>query len=201
MKLDIQKWNPWNWFKHEENEEAGNVPVQREAQGQSSSLPSIFRDDPLLNIHREIDRMFEGVFSNFGVGRLPRLMSEGSVFGNLQGTLLKPNVDIKENKKNYKITVEVPGVEEGDVKLELANGALTISGEKKHEKEEKDEHYHSVERSYGSFKRVLSLPEDVNEDDIEAKFKNGVLTITLPRKEIAKPKEEETKVIDIQKAA
>lgn len=201
MKLDIQKWNPWNWFKHEEKEEAGNVPVQREAQGQGSSPPSIFSNDPLWNIHREIDRMFEGVFSNFGVGRLPRLMSEGSVFGSLQGTLLKPNVDIKENKKNYKITLEVPGVEEGDVKLELANGALTISGEKKHEKEEKDEHYHSVERSYGSFKRVLSLPEDVNEDDIEAKFKNGVLTITLPRKEIAKPNNEKTKVIDIQKAA
>lgn len=200
MKLDIQKWNPWNWFKHEEKEQAGNVPVRREAQGRGGALPSAFQNDPLWNIHREIDRMFEDVFSSFGAGRLPRLMSEGSAFGNLQHVLLKPSVDIKENRKNYEITVEVPGVDEGDVKLELADGALMISGEKKHEKEEKDEHYHSLERSYGSFKRVIALPEDVNEDGIEAKFKNGVLTITLPRKEIAKPKDD-TKVIDIKKAA
>lgn len=200
MKLDIQKWNPWNWFKHEEKEGAQSVSVQRKTSAQSSTLPTLFRDDPVWNIHREIDRMFEGMFSDFGLGRVPRLMSNEPSFGALQGTLLKPNVDIKENKKNYEITVEVPGVEERDVKLELANGALTISGEKKHEKEEKDEHYHSVERSYGSFKRVLSLPEDVDEDDIEAKFKNGVLSVTLPRKEIAKTKDE-TKVIDIQSAA
>jgi HSP20 family protein len=144
--------------------------------------------------------LFEGVFSSIGAGHLTRLLNEGSVFGNLSGTLLKPNVDIKESKKTYTITVEVPGVEENDITLELTNGALTISGDKKHEKEEKDEHYHSVQRSYGFFKRVLSLPEDVNEDGIEAKFKNGVLTITLPRKEIVKPKDE-TKVINIQKAA
>lgn len=200
MELDVQKWNPWNWFKHEEKEDSGNVPVQREAQGRSgSTLPSALSSDPLWNIHREIDRLFDGVFSQFGTS-LPRLFLDGATFGHLSGAVLKPNVDIKENKKTYEITVEVPGVEEGDVKLALANGALTVSGEKKHEKEEKDEHYHSVERSYGSFKRVLSLPEDVNEDDIEAKFKNGILTIILPRMEIAKPKDE-TKLIDIKKAA
>ena len=118
----------------------------------------------------------------------------------ISGSFLKPSVDIKENKKNYKISVEVPGVEESDIKLELVDGSLVIRGEKRQENEDKDEHYHSVERSYGSFQRVLSLPEDVNEDDIDAKFKNGVLTITAPRKQLAKPKEN-TKVIDINRAA
>ncbi len=201
MKLDIQKWNPWNWFKHEEKEDASNVPVQRQAQGQSGNLPSSLANDPIWNIHREIDRMFEGVFSNFGIGRLPRLMEQGSAVGSLSSALLKPNVDIKETKKNYQITVEVPGVEEGDVKLELADGVLTVSGEKKYEKEEKDEHYHSVERSYGSFRRVLSLPEDANADDIDAKFKNGVLTISVPRKEISKSEGGNVKQIEIKSAA
>lgn len=113
---------------------------------------------------------------------------------------MKPNVDIKEGKKDYTISVEVPGVEEGDVKLELADGALTISGEKKHEKEDKDENYYCVERSYGSFKRVLSLPQDAKEEDIEAKFKNGVLKITVPREEVEKA-ETEAKMIDIKSAA
>ena len=92
-------------------------------------------------------------------------------------------------------------VEEGDVKLELADGVLTVSGEKKYEKEEKDEHYHSVERSYGSFRRVLSLPEDANADDIDAKFKNGVLTISVPRKEISKSEGGNVKQIEIKSAA
>lgn len=189
MNIDIQKWAPWNWFKNEEQQQGASVPVQ----GQNrSSVPSTYSQHPLWELHREMDRLFERAFQGFGP------LSSG--LPTSAQSLLKPNVDIKENKKSYTISVEVPGVEEGDVKLELADGALTISGEKKHEKEEKDEHYHSIERSYGSFKRVLSLPQDAKEDDIKAKFKNGVLTITVPRKQIAKP-ENETKVIEINKAA
>lgn len=200
MNIDIKKWNPWNWFKHENEQEAGNVSMRKETtQERSGRIPSLYTESPLWNIHREIDNLFDDMFSQFG-SRLPRLFGEETPFNNLAGAVLKPNVDIVETKKNYKISVEVPGIEENDVKLELANGALTITGEKKHEKEEKDEHYHSVERSYGSFRRVLSLPEDVNEEDIAAKFKNGVLTITVPRKQIAKGKEE-TKVINIKHAA
>jgi HSP20 family protein len=195
--MDIQKWSPWNWFKDEESQESKGVPAQRQGQkNRDMSFPSLFSNDPLFNIHNEIDRMFDNVFSHFGT-KLPGLREEGS---GTSSVLLKPNVNIKETKKNYKITVEVPGVEEGDVKLELADGALTLSGEKKHETEEKDEHYHKVERSYGSFRRVLSLPEDADEDSIDAKFKNGVLTVTVPRKEGAKAKDE-TKMIAINKAA
>lgn len=82
----------------------------------------------------------------------------------------------------------------------LQDGTLTISGEKKYEKEDKDENTHFVERSYGSFRRVLALPQDIDQEAIDAKFRNGVLTITVPRKQMAKLKEE-SKVIAINKAA
>lgn len=198
MNIDIKKWNPWNWFKQEEKEAAANVPVTRAGQERDSTLPSLFGNDPLWNIHREIDRLFNNVFSQFNTG-LPRLFERVASVDRLSGTMLKPSVDIKESKKDYKITVEVPGVEENDVKIELANGTLTISGEKKYEKEEKDEHYHSIERSYGSFRRVLSLPKDADEDGIEARFRNGVLTVTVPRRETVESKDK-PKLIEVKKA-
>ncbi len=195
MSVNITKWNPVNWFKHEQNEANSN----KQGKGQSF-LPAI-NDDPLFGIHREIDRVFDNMFSRFGMGSILNSPSNEKistkVFSNM---LLKPNVDIKERKKDYKITVEVPGVEENDIKLELTGDALTISGEKKYEKEESDEHYHSIERSYGSFRRILSLPDDADKDNIDAKFKNGVLTITIARKAIEKP-EGNVKQIEIKNAA
>lgn len=188
--IDIKKWNPWNWFRKEDEQEGRSVAVRRESRD-GGGLPSLYTGNPLWDLHREMDRLFDNVFQRFG-SLSPALFTDGA--------LLKPNVDIKENKKNYMITVEVPGVDENDVKLELNDGTLTVSGEKKHEKEEKDENYHCVERSYGSFRRVLSLPQDIDEGAIDAKFKNGVLTITVPRKQMAKPKED-TKVIPIKHAA
>lgn len=197
MKLNIQKWNPWNWFKHEAKEEASNVPVQYQSQGQNGSYPTtLMNDHPIWNIHREIDRMFDGVFSNLGGGRLPRLKEKSSSVDTLD-LILKPNVDIKERKKDYKITVEIPGVEKNDLKLELTDGILTITGEKKYEKEEKEEHYHCIERSYGSFRRLISLPEDADTDSIDAKMKDGILTITISRKETAQS-ERQTRQIEVK---
>jgi HSP20 family protein len=190
MNIDIQKWAPWNWFRNEEEQQRGAcLPSHSQSR---SPVPSLYGQHPLWELHREMDQLFERAFQGF---HLPFGGSSAAA-----QSLLKPNVDIRENKKSYTISVEVPGVEEGDVKLELANGTLTISGEKKHEKEDKGELYHSIERSYGSFKRVLSLPQDAREDDIKATFKNGVLTVTVPRKHMEKP-ESGTKVIEINKAA
>lgn len=164
------------------------MSVQQHDGRGSHWLPSLYGDHPLWNMHREIDRMFDGMMQRF-----TSLTDTGE-------SMLKPSVDIREGKKDYRITVEVPGVDEKDVKLELADGALTISGEKNHEKEEKDENYHCIERSYGSFRRVLTLPSDIEHEAIEAKFKNGVLTITVPRKQVAKSKED-AKVIEIKRAS
>jgi HSP20 family protein len=91
-------------------------------------------------------------------------------------------LDLGATDKAYTATVEVPGVDEKDVKVEMVNDTLTIRGEKKQEKEEKDKNYYRMERSYGSFQRVLSLPEDADQEGVSATFKNGVLTVTMPRK-------------------
>ncbi len=206
MNMDIKKWNPVNWFKHEEKEDerarhSGYIPAIFERKGRNSGEVFAPSGNPLLDIHREIDRVFENVFSNALAGRLPSLSGGGNdAEGLLSNVILRPNVDIKERKNDYQITVEIPGVEEDDISLEVADGALIVSGEKKHEKEEDNEHYHSIERSYGAFRRILSLPEDVDENAINAEFKNGVLTISVARKELEKP-QKNVKQIEIKKAA
>lgn len=182
MDLDIKKLNPWNWFKKEEEGERRNVPVARRG-GSGQELTSGSYYSPLWSLHNEIDRMFDNVFRSFG---LPSLGME-SALPSLEDNWFRPSVDIDSSEKEYRITVEVPGVDEKDVKLELdRDGTLTIRGEKKQEREEKDRDYYRVERSYGSFQRVLSLPEDADQDNINASFKNGVLTVTVQRKALPK---------------
>ena len=105
-----------------------------------------------------------------------------------------PAVDIVENENEYTVNVELPGVNKDDVKITVANDVLTVRGEKKMEKETKDRNYRRTERTYGSFQRSFTLPTHVKSDKIEANYNNGVLTITLPKVEEAKPKEIEVKV-------
>jgi len=92
-----------------------------------------------------------------------------------------PTVDLSETKEAFVVKAEVPGMEPGDIQVSLQENLLTIKGEKKHEKEEKDERYHRVERSYGAFTRTVRLPVTVEGSKVDAKFKNGVLTVTLPK--------------------
>lgn len=185
--MDIKKLNPWNWFKKEENENR-NVPVLR-------SGPAY--NDPLARFHQDFDRLFEDTFRQFGLPVLPGLEMERTFPALATDVLLKPSLDVSETDDEYTITVEVPGVEEKDLRLELADDTLTIAGEKKLEKEEKKKNYYRMERSYGSFQRQLSLPDDADQDSIEASFKNGVLTIRLARKAAAKS--EGVKQIEIKK--
>jgi len=105
-----------------------------------------------------------------------------------------PKVDIAEDEKEYLIKAEIPEVDKKDVKVTLQEGVLTIQGERKQEKEEKDKRYHRVERSYGTFVRSFSLPQDVAEDKMKAEFKDGVLLVHLPKAEKPKPKAVEIKV-------
>jgi HSP20 family protein len=105
-----------------------------------------------------------------------------------------PLADITEDDKEYVIKAELPELRKEDVKVTVENGVLTISGERKFEKEEKKKKYHRVERGYGSFVRTFALPEDADADKIKAKFKNGVLMVHLPKNEKAKPKQIEVQV-------
>jgi HSP20 family protein len=101
--------------------------------------------------------------------------------------VLKPTLDLSASENEYTVTVEVPGVDEKDLKIEVDKNTMIIRGEKKQEKEEKQKSYYRQERFYGSFRRILSLPEDADQDGIKAVFKQGVLNITLPRKALPKP--------------
>ena len=105
-----------------------------------------------------------------------------------------PSVDISETKDDFVVKAELPGLEAKDVNVSISGDVLTIKGEKKAEEEEKDEHYHCVERYAGSFQRVFQLPSGVKADKIEANFDKGVLKVTLPKVEEAKKKEIEVKV-------
>ena len=130
----------------------------------------------ISRLRREMDRLWDDYF---GAGRrgLRPLIAE-----------FAPPVDIKETDTEIMVKAEVPGMDAKDINISVAGDVLTIKGEKKSGREEKEENYHLVERSYGSFARSLALPGAVDLDKIEAKYDKGVLTITCPKKEEVKPK-------------
>ncbi|NIP39818.1 MAG: Hsp20/alpha crystallin family protein [Candidatus Dadabacteria bacterium] len=125
-------------------------------------------------------------------------------FDNAFGSLLKrdyydegrlsPSVDVYEKSDKYVINAEIPGLSKDEIKIDVKDGALTISGEKKYEDKKEDENYIRVERRYGKFERRFNLPENVNVDKVTANYKNGVLEVSLPKKEEAKPKQIDVKV-------
>ena len=127
--------------------------------------------DPFLTLHREMNRLFDDVFRGFGpLGRVGNPLMEGQ--------FTWPRLELSETDKSVTVTAELPGLSEKDVQVEIANGVLSIRGEKKAERN--DDSKFVSERYYGSFERQISL-EGVEEDKAQADFKNGVLTVTLPK--------------------
>lgn len=144
---------------------------------------------PVDQLHNEIDRLFGDFFGGFFS---PRSVFSGMAPRTLGGTasdMLIPQMDLSVTDGAYKATVELPGVPQDQVNIEVRDNMLIVEGEKKNESEEKDEKkgYYRMERSYGSFRRALSLPEDAEIDRITATHKDGVLSIEIPRKEPEKP--------------
>ena len=105
-----------------------------------------------------------------------------------------PAVDVAEREKQYEITAELPGLDENNIEVKVANGTLTIKGEKREEKEDKKKDYYLSERRYGSFRRSFSVPDGVDTDKIEANFKKGVLTVILPKSAEAQKQEKKIAV-------
>src|SRR5574337_143739 len=124
---------------------------------------------------REVERVFDRV-----LGELPRL--------DLAGMGWTPHLDLTETKESLIVKAELPGLDVKDLDINISGNTLTLKGEKRQAKEEKDEHHHLVERSYGAFNRTVELPATVAADKVKAVFKNGVLTVTLPKTEEAKRK-------------
>jgi HSP20 family protein len=166
---------------------------QEEASMNPKSLIPVGRDrtvsgssNPFMSLQREVERLFEDFTRGF-----PAMPSLG---GN--GASLMPSIDVTETDKEIEITAELPGLEEKDVQINVADNLLTIRGEKKVDKEEKDKNYRLVERSYGSFERTLELPSSVDLDAIKAGIAKGVLKVTVP-----KPAPAQSKKIEVKSAA
>lgn len=136
-------------------------------------------EHPFFTLQREMNQMFDDLFHGFD------LTSSGG--GRSYGAF-SPSVDVREDEKEVTVKAELPGMNEKDIEVSLTENGLTIQGEKKAEKEEKGKDYWHRETSYGAFHRVIPLPQGLNTDKVDARFKNGVLTVTLPRKEEAKAK-------------
>jgi len=139
--------------------------------------------DPFAQIpslRREMDRLFFQYPSR--IGREEEALAPG---------VWAPVVDIYETDEKMVIKVELPGLKKEDIDIEVRDNTLTLKGERKFEKETKEENYHRVERAYGSFQRSFTLPSTIKQEGIEAAFKDGILEISLPKAEEAKPKKVE----------
>jgi len=115
--------------------------------------------------------------------------SVNRLFSEPNGRPWVPPVDIKETENELILKADIPGVELKDIDVRLENGTVTIRGERKFEEAKEGGGWHRVERSYGSFERVFTLPETVNPEAVKADYKNGTLTLMLPKKELAKPRQ------------
>src|SRR5215212_9567294 len=152
-----------------------------------SMLPSrASNNDPFIRLWNDVDQLFGDVLRG------------GGPTGSRPTGMIGLPLEVSETGAELKVVAELPGVEEKDVSVELVGDVLTIKGEKKTEEERKDENYHVTERRYGTFSRSLRLPYTVEADKVQAAFKNGVLTVTMP-----KPAElqQQPKRIEVKEAA
>lgn len=185
--MELKQLAPWNWFKTEQENGTRPLPITRG--GSARTYPA-----PLARFHEEFDQLFDNFLQCLPYAPSP-----------LWNTLrvpdtdawLKPSVDIAATDKAYTISVELPGVDENQIEVQIVGDTLVIRGKKEQKKEEKKDHFYCVERSYGAFHRQLSLPEDADTESIQAACKAGVLTLTVPRRAAAA---HPTKQIDVKVA-
>lgn len=142
-------------------------------------------EHPITNLRQEIDNLFENFMTGFPV--FPRWSTPFMNFPEPRFAL-SPDVDFSETDEGYEITAEIPGLDAKDLDITLTNDVLTLKGEKKHEREEKNKGYYLNERSYGAFQRTFRLPDDVDGEHIATHYDKGVLRINLPRSPEARAK-------------
>ncbi|WP_297849401.1 Hsp20/alpha crystallin family protein [uncultured Desulfovibrio sp.] len=171
---DMLRFSPCRWFAPRESASRGN------------NLPTAPRDE----IDSFFQTMFHGMVTPWEAMNafLPFRRHQRAEAGIL------PSLDLTGDEKAYALSVELPGVEPQNVRLEVRDTALIIAGEKKHERANDKENCHVLERAYGSFQRVLALPDDADVDAITATHKNGVLHVAIPRKAVVQP---QVKTIEI----
>src|SRR5579871_767122 len=150
----------------------GNTPVEVKKTAPTTAMPDAWR-----SFRTEMDRLFDRFAGGWGIPSVRRMFDpdEGAF------TLPSPAVDISDDTAAYKVTAELPGMTEQDIEVMVSGDTLTLKGEKRLEKEEKDKNFYLSERSYGSFQRSFYVPEGVDRENIAADFSKGVLTITMPK--------------------
>lgn len=157
--MSLNQLIPWKW-------------------GKNGEFLSKDTGSPFVEFQKEMNRLFDNFSeSMFSLSPMKRGMPE------ISATF--PKMDVSETDKEFKISAELPGMDEDDIDVSVSNEVLTIKGEKKAEKEEKKPNYYRMERSYGSFQRSIPLPNEVEKDHVKASFKKGVLSIALPKSEKA----------------
>ncbi|UCI10568.1 Hsp20/alpha crystallin family protein [Mesorhizobium sp. B1-1-8] len=151
------------------------IPWGRNNGNQVPTLLSAGDRDPILSLHREVNRLFDDVFRGFGSN--PSSNGASAFSGGW------PSIEISDGEKEIKVSAEVPGLEEKDIEVLLDDGVLRLKGEKRSETEDKNKQF--SERFYGRFERRIPLAYEVKKDKVDARFRNGVLTVTLPKSEKA----------------
>jgi HSP20 family protein len=181
--MNLEKFKPWNWFKHEENGtgKGHQIPVNR---SEAENLP-LAGPGSLMSLHRDMDCWFDDAFKSFGMPSLESNLQSRAMPGISLSNIHRPQIDVSVDANCYEINLDVPGLTESDLSLEVKDDVLTIKGEKEERSEDKDKHYYRVERSYGSFQRTLALPDDAIGDEIKANLDRGILRLEIPRRETA----------------
>ena len=181
--MNIEKINPWNWFKYE-----NSVPVLQKhmpaTHSEAAAIAAESNANSLLRLHSEMDSLFNHVFSSFGMPSLRSAFPGQHPRASLPVELFIPNVDIAGDEKQYEIVLDVPGLSESDLSIDLKGDVLMIRGQKTEESGSKEKQFYRVERSSGSFQRTLSLPDDAVAEEIYASLKDGVLKLTVPRRQV-----------------
>ncbi|MBP7830806.1 MAG: Hsp20/alpha crystallin family protein [Kiritimatiellae bacterium] len=147
------------------------IPWRKKSESALARDPS----HPFEALHREMNELFDGFLREFGGPGLPSLRGERT-----EGRV-SPKFEVAETDEVVQVTAELPGLDEKDIQVSLDENVLTVKGEKKQEREEKNKSYYLSERSYGQFQRVIPLPAGIEADKVKAQFKKGVLNITLPK--------------------
>ena len=182
--MNLEKLKPWNWFKHEDNtaDNSALIPMQRD-EASRTALSTWQRDPhPIFQLHEQIDRLFNDAFSSFAMPSLrlsPTQQDERTGGGRINA--YRPQIDVSGDDNQYDITLDVPGLSENDLSIEIKDDMLIVRGQKEETNERPGKQFYSIERSYGAFQRTLSLQTDANADDIQATLKDGVLTLVISR--------------------
>ena len=179
--MQLEKFKPWNWFKHEQSEAHGQLPIRQKPNEAYEVQHPV---SAFMQLHRDMDRLMDQVFQRYS--GFPGLQSERqpTLLGDLIGAGPQLGaVDISARDKQYSVTFNVPGLSQEDLSIERVDDTLVIRGQVADSQEQKDKHFYRLERTSGSFQRTLALPDDAVVEEIQASLKDGLLSLTIPRQE------------------